>query len=152
MMCGCPKELFLALGEVIFKGKMYLSGEISTVEFRTSLAKSERLRDWQAKRDIFPTNDPHWRLLANAFRHALILQVLRFPDTFGRHADSLEVQRSVVGILDAAAGLPGSTPLAKSCYCFFSWRERIRCLFINGIIRSFGYKRFRAKPIFESLR
>jgi len=39
--------------------------------------------------------------------------VLRFPDTFERHADSLEVQRSVVGILDAAAGLPGSTPLAK---------------------------------------
>lgn len=71
MMCGCPKELFLALGEVIFKGKMYLSGEISTVEFRTSLAKSERLRDWQAKRDIFPTNGPHWRLLANAFSPCL---------------------------------------------------------------------------------
>jgi hypothetical protein len=114
MMCGCPKELFIALGDVISKGKIHLSGEISTVEFRTSLAKSERLlRDWQPRRDIYPTNDPHWRLLADAFRHASILRVLRFPDTFERHADSPEVQRSVIGILDAAAGLPASSPLAK---------------------------------------
>jgi hypothetical protein len=54
MMCGCPKELFIALGEVISHGKTYLSGEISTVEFRTGLAKSDRLlRAWQAKRDIY---------------------------------------------------------------------------------------------------
>ena len=58
MMCGCPKELFIALGEVISKGKIHLSGELSTVEFRTSLAKSERLlRDWQPKCEIYPTND-----------------------------------------------------------------------------------------------
>jgi hypothetical protein len=42
-MCGCFKELFIALGEVVSKGKMHLSGEKSAVEFRTSLAKSERL-------------------------------------------------------------------------------------------------------------
>jgi hypothetical protein len=114
MMCGCPKKLFIALGEVISNGKMHLSGEISKVEFRASLAKSERLlRDWQAKRDIYPTNDPHWQLLADEFRHASILRVLRFPDTFERDADSTEVQRSVAGILDAAAGLPACSPLAK---------------------------------------
>lgn len=114
IMCGCPKELFIALGEVISKGKMHLSGELSTVEFRKSLANSERLlRDWQPKRETYPTNDPHWRSLADAFRHASILRVLRFPDTFERHADSPEVQQSVVGILDAAAGIPGTSPLAK---------------------------------------
>lgn len=82
MMCGCPTELCTAHGEVISKGKMHLSGELSTVEFRTPLAKSERLlRDWQPQHEIYPTNDPHWWLLADDFRHASMLRVFQTPSS-----------------------------------------------------------------------
>ena len=114
VICGCPKELFLILGDVTAKGKLHLAKEISTDTFERLLAKNEReLLIWNENRDIYPTADPHWKLLADAFRHAAILRILRFPDTFSRSADFPEIQQSVNKILDVASEVPTTSPLSK---------------------------------------
>ena len=112
--CGCPKELFLILGDVMERGKLYLAGQITAETFERKLARNEReLLIWNEERDIYPTRDEHWKCLADAFRHAAILRVLRFPDTFSRSADFPEVQQSVTKILDVASEVPASSSLAK---------------------------------------
>lgn len=112
IMAGCPRDIFLAIGEVISEGKRHLLGHISEAQFRTSLSQCEtQLRAWDENKYNYPSNHPEWRKLANAFRHALILRLLRFPDWSERPASSPEIQHSVEAILDAASGIPETSPL-----------------------------------------
>ena len=112
--CGCPKELFLILGDVMAKGKLYRAKELATDSFERMLARSEReLLVWDENRDIYPTEDPHWKVIAETFRHVAILRILRFPNTFSRPAALPEVQQSVTKILDCASEVPTTSPLSK---------------------------------------
>ncbi|RDW87738.1 hypothetical protein BP5796_03432 [Coleophoma crateriformis] len=112
VMAGCPRDIFLAIGTVLSEGKRHALGLLSEPEFRSILHEQRLyLREWDQNSYQYPTDHPEWRFLANAFRHALLLRLLRFPDWSERPANSPEVQHSVQAILDAAAQIPETSPL-----------------------------------------
>ena len=111
---GCPADLFLQIGEVLEAGKSYLSKEIELAEFEAICDEAEAfLRNWDLDQDIYPNSAPEWRLLANAYRHACILRVLRFPDAFATSCNDSRIQDSVRSILEACAQISWSSPLYK---------------------------------------
>ncbi|KAI1618030.1 fungal-specific transcription factor domain-containing protein [Exophiala viscosa] len=111
---GCPVELFYAIGTVLEAGKAYLAKELPVESFEQVLHETENdLRLWDSDQPSYPTSDPSWRLLAHAYRHACILRVLRFPNTFATPCTDSRVRESVDNILEACAQVPWSSPLYK---------------------------------------
>lgn len=60
---------------------------------------------WRFTNDTYPNDDPHWRAVAEAFRHACILHTLRLLDV-SQPAETPVIQKSVTAILDAVAEIP----------------------------------------------
>ena len=111
---GCPADLFLQIGEVLEAGKSFLRKETDVIEFEDICQEAEDfLRNWDLDQDIYPNSAPEWRLLADAYRHACILRVLRFPDAFQTSCNDSRIQDSVRTILEACAQIPWSSPLYK---------------------------------------
>lgn len=101
---GCPKSIFETLGRVLMHGKSYLAGDTKTEDFKSALARSEALlRRWDPTHEIYPDAEPAWPLLADAYRHAALLRVKRFPDTFEIANSNPAVRESVQRILDISA-------------------------------------------------
>jgi len=111
---GCPAELFHAIGIVLDAGRRYLAKELDQGAFEDILGAVEtQLRQCDLNQDIYPTSDPEWRLLAEAYRHACILRVLRFPDAFATPCTDPRIQESVHCIFEACAQIPWSSPLYR---------------------------------------
>lgn len=110
---GCPRELFLIMSTAMSKAKQFKLNQISHGSMESTLIECEKqLREWDSHRDIYPSRDPGWPFVAEAFRHACLLRVIRYGDTWAT-ADNLKIQSSVSAILDAVSQIPAKSPLMK---------------------------------------
>lgn len=94
------------IGKVLSAGKSYLEEDVSQQEFETLLRQAENfLRAWSPDDEAFPSAATAWRLLADAYRHACLLRVLRFPDQMALSCEHPSIVESVTAILHACAEL-----------------------------------------------
>ncbi|KKY22017.1 putative galactoside o-acetyltransferase [Diplodia seriata] len=114
-LVGCPSEIFFEIGKVLTAGKEHFNGTLAMEDFQPILDASEAyLRSWSPELASFPTPDPEWRLLADAYRHASILRVLRFPEPLKScPPEEPVIKESVAAILDVAARIPMDSPFYK---------------------------------------
>lgn len=86
---------------------MYLENDMSLPEFEVLLRQAETFfRAWSPDDEAYPSADHAWRLLANAYRHACLLRVIRFPQPLTSVTpDHPSVLESVEAILDVCAEL-----------------------------------------------
>ncbi|QKX57861.1 uncharacterized protein TRUGW13939_04981 [Talaromyces rugulosus] len=109
-LVGCPPVLFHRIGQVLEAGKSYLAGDLSIDQFQELLTKAEKFfRGWDPDLAIYPTGHKEWRHLAEAYRHACLLRVLRFPDAFVISCDDSRIKASVTAIFDVS-GADTSSP------------------------------------------
>lgn len=114
MMIGIPPDLFHCIGTVLEAARLHLAGDLALDDFQAQLNEAEVfLRAWDPEAVVYPTNDAEWKLLATAFRHACLLRVMRWPDTFATSCDEPKIQESVAGILDACASMTKDHPCHK---------------------------------------
>lgn len=111
---GCPPDIFYTIGEVLEAGKRHQAGLITLGEFQVILKGAEAyFRQWDRDQAAYPTAHPEWGHLADAYRHACLLRVLRWPDTFAVPCEDERVKASVTAILDACASIPRTGPFYK---------------------------------------
>ena len=111
---GCPREIFEITGVGMARAKEFKLGQIEHEPLEETLVQCERrLREWDGKRTTsYPSPDPDWPYVAEAFRHACILRMIRYVDTWAT-ADDPKIQASVSAILDACSGIGPASPLLK---------------------------------------
>jgi hypothetical protein len=110
---GCPRELVLIIGNLLDAAKAHTSGSLGVKRYLDTLQSSvDKLYTWDSSRPMYPDDDPLWLSVAEAFRHACILRALRLLDVT-ESAEEPRIQESVNAILDAAANIPGESPLIE---------------------------------------
>ncbi|KAF3398488.1 hypothetical protein F1880_005762 [Penicillium rolfsii] len=110
---GCPRELVLIIGDILEHAKSHSSGRLSTEDFNTQVqALIQKIYRWDSFRCFFPSEDPLWRYVAEAFRHTCILRAWRLLDPT-EPASTTRIQTSVTAILDSLAHIPGTSPLIE---------------------------------------
>jgi hypothetical protein len=113
-LIGCPPVLFHRIGQVLEAGKSYLAGDLSIDQFQGLLTKAEKFfRGWDPDLATYPTGHKEWRHLAEAYRHACLIRVLRFPDAFVISCDDSRIKASVTAIFDVCAVIPRDTAFYK---------------------------------------
>ncbi|KAL4898089.1 fungal-specific transcription factor domain-containing protein [Aspergillus ambiguus] len=113
MVNGCPREVFLIIGSVLEKSKEHSLGWLSWDEYQISLILAKhKLYSWNRKERAYPSSDPRWESVAEAFQYACILQILRLLDPL-RPAKTTEIQDCVAKILDTTAQIPKESPLLE---------------------------------------
>ena len=111
---GCPAVVFRRIGKVLITAKGHLAGTVRLQDFEQVLAETEAfLRAWSPDDEVFPTSDVYWQRLAHAYRHACLLRVMRFPDSFNTPCDDPRIKLSVAEILDVCATIPPQSPFHK---------------------------------------
>ncbi|KAI6778565.1 uncharacterized protein J7T54_003315 [Emericellopsis cladophorae] len=114
MTFGCPPNIFFCIGTVIEAAKAELAGKLPSEEFIVVLRDAEKfLRNWDPQSAVFPSNEPEWAHLATAFRHACLLRIIRWPDTYTISCDDTRIRKSAEAILDACANIPKTSPCYK---------------------------------------
>ncbi|KFA81941.1 hypothetical protein S40288_06882 [Stachybotrys chartarum IBT 40288] len=113
-LVGCPPAIFYRIGIVLQAAKDHMVQRISFPEFQQVLHDAERfLRVWDPDQVTYPTEQKEWRHLAEAFRHACLLRVMRFPDAFTVSCTDPRIQESVAAILDVSAQMPRDSVFYK---------------------------------------
>lgn len=114
-LVGCPTELFYEIGKVLLAGRNWGAGALPLYEFQEILERSDDfLLNWDADSAAFPTQDPEWKFLAEAYRYACILRVRRFPKPkLSFPPEDERIRGPVTAILDAAARIPMDSPFYK---------------------------------------
>lgn len=111
---GCPPVIFFQIGEVLQSGKAFLAGDLALADFNIVLSNAENfLRSWDPEQATYPTSDPEWLHLAEAFRHACLLRILRFPDAFAVPCDNPLIAASVTEIMNVCAKIPRDSVFYK---------------------------------------
>ncbi|CAG9984441.1 unnamed protein product, partial [Clonostachys byssicola] len=114
VLVGCPPDIFYRIAQVIDAGKGFQAGILSLPNFKIILQDAEKFfREWDREQAVYPTAHAHWKPVADAFRHACLLRVLRWPDTFAVRCEDARIQGSVVAILDAFASVSTVAPFYK---------------------------------------
>lgn len=113
-LVGCPPAVFHRIGEVIAAAKRHQAKSISLNDFEQVLQDAEVFfRNIRLEELDYPSPDTEWRDLADAYRHACLLRVIRWPVTFSIPCESDKVKVSVSAILDASSRIPMSSPFHK---------------------------------------
>ncbi|CEI39904.1 hypothetical protein FVEN_g2177 [Fusarium venenatum] len=113
-LVGCPPVIFFKIGQVLEGGKSYLAGDLTLQQFEKLLDSAEKfLRGWDPEQAVYPTAHREWRQLAEAYRHACLLRIMRFPDTFAVSCDDSRIKESVTTILDICAVMPSDSVFYK---------------------------------------
>ncbi|KAF4959045.1 hypothetical protein FGADI_1923 [Fusarium gaditjirri] len=113
-LVGCPPVIFFKIGQVLEAGKAYLAGELPVEQFEDLLNGAEKFfRGWDPDQSVYPTNHQEWRLLAEAYRHACLIRVMRFPDAFAISCDDPQIKASVSAVLDVCATVPRDSVFYK---------------------------------------
>lgn len=113
-LVGCPPVIFHRIGQVLEAGKKHLNGSLSLDQFQLVLNDAEKfLRGWDPDQAVYPTKHPEWKHLAEAYRHACLLRVLRFPDSFALSCEDDRIKASVAAILDVCAAVPRDSVFYK---------------------------------------
>ncbi|KAM4067169.1 fungal specific transcription factor [Hirsutella rhossiliensis] len=111
---GCHPSIFYQIGLTLEAAKAHRQGSLSTAQFQATLDDTETfLRGWDSDQAVYPTPEPEWKLLADAYCHACLLRVMRWPDTFALPCTDERIQASVVAILDIAATIPRTSRFYK---------------------------------------
>ncbi|VUC29723.1 unnamed protein product [Clonostachys rosea] len=114
VLVGCPPDIFHRIAQVIDAGKGFQAGILSLPNFKIILQDADKFfREWDPEQTVYPTAHAHWKPVADAFRHACLLRVLRWPDTFAVPCEDVRIQESVVAILDAFASVSTVAPFYK---------------------------------------
>ncbi|OQE00625.1 hypothetical protein PENVUL_c048G04796 [Penicillium vulpinum] len=110
---GCPREMFLIIGNVMEHAKAHATGKIETPEYERLLnACRYQFYSWRLKADRYPNDDLRWSVVAEAFRHACILHTSRLLDAT-QPAEAQIIQSSVTAILDSLAQIPADCHLIE---------------------------------------
>ncbi|PLB47495.1 hypothetical protein P170DRAFT_193531 [Aspergillus steynii IBT 23096] len=110
---GCPRDIFLIIGGVLEKAKEYTLGWLTWDEFQIALLLAKhKLYSWDQKSFAVPTADPRWPTVAEVFRFACILRILRLLDPY-QPASAPEIQDCVTKILDATAKVPADCSIIE---------------------------------------
>ncbi|KAJ5839887.1 uncharacterized protein N7525_005075, partial [Penicillium rubens] len=110
---GCPREIFLIIGNVMEHAKAHATGKMGTAEYERLLnACRYELYSWSLKPDRYPNDNPRWPAVAEAFRHACILHTSRLLD-MAQPAEAPIIQKSVTAILDSLAEIPADCRLIE---------------------------------------
>ncbi|KAJ5598894.1 hypothetical protein N7510_011844 [Penicillium lagena] len=110
---GCPRDLFLILGNVLDYAKALAAGEIQKSQYeQLLLASRARFETWELEHSLYPNDDPRWVAVAEAFRHACILHTSRLLDVT-EPSETPAIQRSVTAILNAASEIPSDCGLIE---------------------------------------
>lgn len=113
-LVGCPPVIFFKISQVLEAGKAYITGDLPLEKFEKLLDGTERfLRGWDPEQAVYPTAHREWRQLAEAYRHACLLRIMRFPDTFAIQCDDSRIKTSVAAILDICAAMPRDSVFYK---------------------------------------
>ncbi|QKD49252.2 fungal-specific transcription factor domain-containing protein, partial [Fusarium oxysporum Fo47] len=113
-LVGCPPVIFFKIGQVLEAGKAYLAGDLPVEQFEQLLDGAEKFfRGWDPDQAVYPTNHQEWRRLAEAYRHACLLRVMRFPDAFAISCDDPQIKASVSAVLDVCATIPRDSVFYK---------------------------------------
>ncbi|KAL3589741.1 hypothetical protein FPOAC2_11917 [Fusarium poae] len=113
-LVGCPPVIFFKIGQVLEGGKLYLADDLTLQQFQKLLDSTETfLRGWDPGQAVYPTAHREWRQLAEAYRHACLLRIMRFPDTFAVPCDDPRIKASVTTILDICAAMPSDSVFYK---------------------------------------
>lgn len=113
-LVGCPPSIFQRIGTVIEAAKGWLAGTVANMEFHSVLRDADKyIRELDLDEAEYPTQHPEWRQLAEAYRHACLLRVMRWPDTFAVPCEDPRIKASVAAILDARANIAASSPFSK---------------------------------------
>lgn len=100
---GCPREVFLVIGVALEKAKEHTLGWLTWDEYQIALLLAKhKLYAWDPKGREYPSHDPLWLFIAEAFQFACILRILRLLDPL-KPASSSDIQECVRKILDATA-------------------------------------------------
>ena len=143
MLTGCPKSIFEILGQVLFYDKSWLAGDITIDEFKLKLDQARRtLEGWNALQQTYPNSSSEWLLIADAYRHAALLRVLRFPDPFEVPCTDEAIRRSVNRILDISAQVSW-----KSTY----YRLLLYPMFIAGTDAEFSHQHHYVQVCLEKI-
>ncbi|KIL94321.1 hypothetical protein FAVG1_02884 [Fusarium avenaceum] len=113
-LVGCPPVIFFKIGHVLEAGKEFLAGDLLLEDFERSLDGAEKFfRGWDPEQAVYPTAHPEWRQLAEAYRHACLLRVMRFPDAFAISCEDPRIKTSVAAVLDICATMPRDSVFYK---------------------------------------
>ncbi|KAK2685711.1 hypothetical protein QWA68_015447 [Fusarium oxysporum] len=113
-LVGCPPNLFYEISRVLAAGKANLMGDLPLEQFKQVLDEAERFfRSWDPEQVIYPTGHEEWKHVAEAYRHACLLRVMRFPDPFAISCDDPRIKVSVSAILDVGASVPRDSVFYK---------------------------------------
>ncbi|KAF2120326.1 fungal-specific transcription factor domain-containing protein [Lophiotrema nucula] len=113
-LVGCPPDIFSIIGQTLSAGKKFWNGELNVEDFQTILDQLlPQLRTWDPSKGPYPSDDREWTILADAYRHAAILRIWRFPDTWVIPCSDERIRASVTAILDASAAIPWHSPYFK---------------------------------------
>lgn len=158
-LVGCPPSIFQRIGTVLETAKSWLAGTTANAEFHATLRDADTyLRGLDLDAAEYPTQHPEWRQLAEAYRHACLLRVMRWPDTFAVPCSDAGVRASVAAILDARANIAASSPFSKRMLfpLFLAAADttvphqlHYAAMSINEIRRSTGFEHPAMKTVLE---
>ncbi|KAF4971123.1 hypothetical protein FSARC_1956 [Fusarium sarcochroum] len=113
-LVGCPPIIFYKIGQVLEAGKSFRAGDLSLEVFQQLLDGAEQFfRGWDSDQAVYPTRHQEWRHLAEAYRHACLLRVMRFPDAFTVSCNDPRIKASVAAVLDICAVMPRDSVFYK---------------------------------------
>ncbi|KAM0713402.1 hypothetical protein Q7P37_010364 [Cladosporium fusiforme] len=129
---GCPAEVFYQIGKALSCAKAHLANEVTEIELQLTLdtlADTISLLDLQSA--IYPSQEPEWAYLAEAFRQVCLLRILRFPDAFKIPCEDPRVTYAVETILNSCARISRNSAFYK---------RLLFPLFIAGVETSVPYQ------------
>lgn len=110
---GCPRELFLLMGNILEHAKAHSLGELHDSQYKWQLQDARfKLHAWEVNDGNYPDDDQRWTAVAEAFRHACILHTSRLIDV-DQPAEAAIIQSSVTAILDSVAEIPADCYLLE---------------------------------------
>lgn len=113
MVNGCPRDVMALMGDALDRAKAFAAWEVGREEHGDAVrAIIRKLYSWNSSRCTYPSDDPRWVSVAEAFRHACLLRCLRLLDVM-QPAEDAEIQESVTAILDATSEIPGDCGLLE---------------------------------------
>ncbi|KAI1628731.1 C6 zinc finger domain protein [Exophiala viscosa] len=113
MVNGCPRDIFLIVGYVLWSSKQCSLGILSLGALQDVIrAGIVKLQQWNSTSYEYPTTDPLWFNVAEAFRAACMLWMMRLLEP-SRPAKDAKIESLVTQVLDNIAEVPVSSPLLE---------------------------------------
>lgn len=108
---GCPRDLFLMIGEALECAKSYALSRTDQDEYRRLVTDIHlRINAWQLPDWGSPEKQRQWDAVGEGFRHALLIYTARLVSP-EQPAEASSIQESVTAVLDAVSQM--SSPVLE---------------------------------------